>query len=201
MNAQRTATSTKLLEGLKDRDNERAWTEIDGRYRPVIIGFARSLGLAEDEAGDVAQQALAEFSRDYLAGKYERGKGRLGSWLMAIAHHRAIDALRARATRRDHRGESAFVERIGIERLTQTWTSAQRVAIRDEAIRRLREGSRMEEETLRAFELSAIRSMPAAEVALECGMSVDEVYAAKSRVTKRLREIVLEITGAYDQDS
>lgn len=200
MDPRRTVTSTSLLDGLKDRANNKAWGEIDSRYRPVIVGFARGLGLGEEEAIDVAQQTLAEFSRDYLAGKYARGKGRLGSWLMAIAHHRAIDALRTRARRRDWRGESAYIDKAEQEHLTQTWTSAQRLTIRDEAMRRLREGSKMEEKTVKAFELVAMRNMPVVEVAKECGMTADEVYVAKNRVTKRLREIVSEMTGAYEED-
>lgn len=201
MTEHRTATSTSLLDGLKDRDNDRAWSDLVGRYRPVIIGFARNLGLSEDDAADVAQQALSEFSREYLEGRYQRGRGRLGSWLMGIAHHRAIDALRARARRRDHRGESAFLDHVGDDHLSRTWTTAQQACIRDEALARLRQSSRIEERTLRAFELVVMRNMPAAEVARECGMKTADVYVAKTRVTSRLREIVAEITAAYDLDS
>ncbi len=60
----------------------------------------------------------------------------------------------------------------------------------------LREG-RTAEPTLRAFDLFAVRGVPAEEVARECGMTVDEVYTAKNRVTGRLREIVEELTAAW----
>ena len=44
------ATSTMMLEGLFDSANERAWSEFDRRYRPLMIGFARRHGLAEQDA-------------------------------------------------------------------------------------------------------------------------------------------------------
>lgn len=201
MDSRRTVTSTLLLNSLADRDNSGAWNEIDARYRPVIIGFARGLGLSEEDAADVAQQALAEFARDYLGGKYQRGKGRLGSWLMGIAHHRAIDTVRARARRKDWRGDSAMIEQADRDRVERTWDQSQKQAILQEALRRLKESSRMAEHTLRAFELVALQNVPAEEAARQCGISVDEVYVAKNRVTKRLREIVSEITGAFEEDA
>jgi len=42
-----TQTTTKLLEELKDEANADAWNEFDTRYRPILIGFARRLGLGE----------------------------------------------------------------------------------------------------------------------------------------------------------
>lgn len=201
MDPRRTVTSTLLLNGLADRGNARAWGEIDARYRPVLAGFARGLGLTDEDAADVAQQALAEFARDFMAGRYQRGKGRLSSWLMGIAHHRAIDAIRARARRKEWAGESAIIDRADPARLTQTWDNSQRQAILAEAMRQLRESSRMADKTIRAFELVGLQNVPAEEAARECGMAVDEVYVAKNRVTKRLREIVAEITEAYEEDS
>lgn len=200
MDPRRTVTSTLLLNGLADRDNAAAWGEIDTRYRPVIIGFARGLGLSEDDAADVAQQTLAEFSRDYLQGKYERGRGRLGSWLMGIAHHRAIDAMRARARRKDWRGDSALEDQAQRDLLAQTWDQSRKQAILLEAVRRLKESSRMAERTIRAFELVGLQNVPAEAVAKECEMTVQEVYVAKNRVTNRLKEIVAEITGAFEED-
>ncbi|MFO0874665.1 MAG: hypothetical protein U0575_11945 [Phycisphaerales bacterium] len=38
------------------------------------------------------------------------------------------------------------------------------------------------------------------KAARECGMSVDEVYTAKARVTRRLREIVDNLTAAWRED-
>ena len=47
----------------------------------------------------------------------------------------------------------------------------------------------------RAFRLSAIECRPAEKVGHELGMSCAAVYAARSRITKRLRETILSVAA------
>jgi RNA polymerase sigma factor (sigma-70 family) len=195
-------TTTALLESLHDVGNAHIWEEFDGRYRPILIGFAMKLGLANQDAADVAQQALAEFVRDYRAGHYERGKGRLSSWLISIARNRTIDLQRSQGRRRDWRGESAL-DLSSVQDSAHDsahWEAERKQVILARALSTLRENSRMSEHTIRAFELVALRGVPAQAAAEQCGMSVDEVYVAKNRVTRQLREIVTEMTKAYDDE-
>lgn len=55
-------------------------------------------------------------------------------------------------------------------------------------------------EKIRAFELVTLRGMAPEQAAVECGMSADEVYVAKTRVTSHLRRIIEELTAAYDEE-
>jgi DNA-directed RNA polymerase specialized sigma24 family protein len=64
----------------------------------------------------------------------------------------------------------------------------------------LRSSSGVDERTINAFELVALRGVPATEVANQCQMTVDQVYVAKSRVTKKLRELVETLTKAFEED-
>jgi DNA-directed RNA polymerase specialized sigma24 family protein len=64
----------------------------------------------------------------------------------------------------------------------------------------LRDESEFDDRTLGAFELSSLRGVPVAETAAQCGMSLDQVYVARSRVTKRLRSLVEELTAAFEED-
>ena len=57
----------------------------------------------------------------------------------------------------------------------------------------------MGETGVQAFELYAIGAMAVDEVEKRCDMSIDTVYVIKNRLTKRLREIVAELTAAYDE--
>lgn len=195
-----THTTTLLLDSLKDVKQDAVWSQFDARYRRVLEAFCSSLGLREQDAQEVAQQTLVEFLRDFRAGKYVRGKGRLRSWLVGIAHHRAIDLMRAAGRKRDWRGESAMVDVSDRARLEQTWDVAQQRAILDQALEHLRRTSKLGEKALRAFELVALRQVPAETVARDLDMTLDDVYSAKARITKRLRAVVEEITGAYQED-
>lgn len=198
--ADRTTTTTLLLESLKDTNNETVWREFDARYRSIIIGFARNLGLSEEDAHEAAQQTLTEFVRDFTSGKYNRERGRLRSWIIGIAQHRVCDFYRNNAKRRPARGESAMVDMSDAARLTQSWELAQQRAIFERALKELKENTRMAKTTIEAFEMVAIQNVPPEAVAQECGISTAEVYVAKTRVTSKLREIVARLTEQYAED-
>lgn len=191
-------TTTVLLEALKDERNADAWEQFDERYRPILTGFARGLGLTESDAAEVAQEALAEFARCYRAGKYSRERGRLSSWIIGIAHHTAADLLRAHG-RAPNRGESAMIDVSDPARMTVIWERERKATILSRAMEELRK-SRTDEKTIRAFELVGLRGVPAEAAARECGMTVQDVYTAKNRVTASLRRIVERLEGEYDED-
>lgn len=193
-------TTTLLLESLKDPAQDAVWREFDLRYRPLLVSFGRSLGLSPEDAEEVAQESLTGFVRAYRQGKYSRERGRLSSWIIAIARNRIADRRRVLAKRAGQRGESAMIDLRNDAQLTQLWETERRRNIYFRALDMLREGGKTEERTMLAFELVTLRGVPAQSAAAECGMSVDEVYVAKNRVTKRLRAIVEKLTAAYAED-
>jgi RNA polymerase sigma-70 factor (ECF subfamily) len=193
-----THTTTVLLERLLESGNVEVWLEFDARYRPIITSFARRLGLGDADADDVAQETLTRFLKAYRAGQYDRTKGRLSRWIVGIARHCAIDVMRMRAQRREWRGESAIGDLAAEDALTAAWDEECRQAIMDQAMRELRETSRMDERTIQAFELVAFEQRPAAEVASKLAVSIDSVYAAKNRCLTQLREIVARLNELYE---
>ena len=80
--------------------------------------------------------------------------------------------------------------------------SAWEAALRDSLFRRawdmLLAEQRFSAGNTRAFELVVIRGVPPETAAEECGISVDQVYVARSRVSSRLREIVSALSAAYE---
>jgi RNA polymerase sigma-70 factor (ECF subfamily) len=198
LQTQNVTTTSVLLASLREARNRTAWLDFDARYRRIIEGFARRLGLDEHDAADVAQQTLVEFARDYQAGRYDRAKGRLSAWIMGIARHRAVDLQRATGRRKQQRGTSALLD-VAERELTRIWDTERDQTVFDRALAELRENSRTSPRTMRVFELVAIRGVPAADVAEQCELSVDEVYRVKNRVTKRLREIVARLSCEYEE--
>lgn len=194
-----TRTTTQLLESLHDPSNHELWRQFDDRYRPVILSFARGFGLNDQDAAEVAQVTLAQFAADYREGRYDRGRGRLSSWILGIAHHRIADHGRRRQREQLQRGESAMANLADEHSITQAWESARRRVIFDRALEMLRTDTRMDERTITAFELCAIRSAPAETAAQQCGMTVAEVYVAKNRAIRKLREIVAELTREFEE--
>ncbi len=174
--------------------------EFDRRYRPIIIGLARKLGLRDEDAADVAQETLARFLKAYRAGEYDRTRGRLRSWIIGIAKYRIADVMRARANRQAWRGDSVIGELPAQEELDAIWDSQRRGTILRQAVEELRTGTKLNERTIAAFELLTFHQRAAASVAEELAMSMDDVYQAKNRVAARLRAIVERIEQLYDED-
>jgi len=208
-----TRTTTRLIEDLRNPANAEAWSRFDGRYRPVLISFARKLGFGEDAAVELAQQTLAEFARAYRDGRYQREQGRLSSWLIGIARNVGSGMRRKRRARVRDAGAGVVGAVVGgdtviggvaadlpdEQQMTRIWAKEREQAILAEAMGILRDSTRTDANTIRAFELFALRGVPAEEVAAQCEIAVDSVYVIKNRLTKRLREIVRDLTAAYDE--
>src|SRR5215470_917564 len=181
-------TTTALLESLFDLQNDSAWQQLDDRFRPVIVAFARRLGLGPADAADVAQETLSQFVRDYRNGKYDRERGRLRSWIIGIARHRIAELNRGRANRREHRGQSAIVSLPDDGELGDLWDAECRQAALCQAMRQLATARKVSPRTLEAFRLHVIEETPPEQVAQTLGTSVRAIYIAKHRCLARLRE-------------
>jgi len=205
-----THTTTQILDSLRQGENAEMWRLFDARYRPVVTAFSRRRGLAEQDAEEVAQQTLAHFVTDFAAGRYERSRGRLSSYIMGIASHRISDVHRRRAQQAGSRGESILAELAGPAEGPASagasggaedaeWSQAQQRVILERALDLLRHSSRLDPRTVLAFELCTLRGVPAAAAAQECMMSIAELYVAKNRALKKLRELIAELTLEFDE--
>lgn len=195
-----TRTTTMLLHSLADPTCQWAWAEFDARYRPLLHAAARSAGLDDADAADVAQDTIAVFIKKYAEGNYDRDRARVRAWLCGIARLKIADLRRQRA-----RYKQALV---GLDdaampdehTLTQAWDQARRSLLLTQALAKLRTNSRFSKATLDAFEMNALRNIAAEHVAASLGMTVHDVYMAKHRVTERLRAILEEIEKDHADD-
>lgn len=198
MSAAKTSTTSLLLTGLLDPDNTEVWREFDDRYRPMILAYAMRLGLTSEDAADIAQDVLMRFVQEYRAGRYDRARGRLGAWIVGIVRYRVADHKRSSAARRVSRGESAIVELMGEDEMHSLWEIERKKSILRQAVDELRASSKLNEKTIRAFELFAIHQRPAASVAAELDLTPQDVYMAKNRVAARLRDILERLERLFD---
>ncbi len=190
-----TVTSFTLLEGLKNRQDSRAWQRFMARYEPMVMAFARKLGLNDTDAQDVCQETMLGFIQAYGDGRYDRDKGRLRSWLFGIAHRKAIDMKRRRAREivvGDKTDASAFLGRIespdqAKEIWEQQWQRSVLRACLEEVSKDLSPN------TVKAFDLYVFEQWPVEKVAEQLGISQNAVYIAKTRVMERVRKIKAEM--------
>jgi RNA polymerase sigma-70 factor (ECF subfamily) len=188
-------TTSAVLRRLADFDDEAAWSAFADRFRVPIERFARARGLGESDAEDVAQETLLEFARSYRDAGYDRGKGRLSSWLFGIAWRR-VDRVR-------RKGERAVAEEPVVEHATAFWADveADPAATQDWELawerarleRCLREVRReVQPSTFRVFEMLVLEQRSALDAVAELGLTRNAVYVAKHRVLGRLRDLIAE---------
>lgn len=190
--------TTQLLAWMGGTEEEVMWAALDARYRPLIAAVAARLGLDPASAEDVAQETLLQLSRDLRAGKFDRGRGRLRSWMIGIARHRVIDAHRSNGARRAWRGSSA-VEHVPTEaEVSRIWLDERRDTVLREALDALRSGTGVNDQSFRVFEMIATQRRSAPEVSAALGIKTEQVYVIKSRMTARLREEVERLTALYE---
>lgn len=185
-----TVTSTSLLNGLRDANNDRVWSDFYARYQPMLIAFGKRLGLSDQDAQDGAQETLLAFARSYREGGYDRDKGRLRTWLFGIAAHKARDIQRKRGKElviTDEANSTRFLNKIPDDRsISEVWEAEWARAILGQAMAEVRK--QVKPQTMQAFELFALQGWPAEKVASHLGMSENAVWISKNRVLSRLRK-------------
>jgi RNA polymerase sigma-70 factor, ECF subfamily len=190
-----TTRTTRLLDDLHDPANVRAWMEFDRHYRPTLHGFARAMGVSANDAADVAQETMLQFFREYRAGRYDRNRGGLRSWLISIARTRIALLYRTKARQPKQTSESAFADQCDDSDPSASSDAQWRRHMLAQAIGKLRQQSRLQERTIHAFELLVLRRVPTRAVAQELGMSEHDVYLAKGRIARRLKSMIASYQG------
>ncbi len=90
------ATDEALLDAIVARD-DRAIAALYDRYGGLAFALAYRILGDRGAAEDVVQDAFLSVWR--RAGSFQTGRGSVRTWLLSIAHHRAIDRLRGTAGR------------------------------------------------------------------------------------------------------
>lgn len=191
-------TTTAMLSALQNAEDAVAWEAFDARFRPILHRVGRGFGLSDADAADLAQDVIIRFIQRYREGRYDRERGRLGAWLVGIARNAAVDLHRRRPKAIQIENLS---ERIAEpEELESMWRRCREDRILELAMERVRDAGRTDPRTFEAFQLVSIRGVSPAEVAKSLDLSVESVYAARSRVARRLQEAIAELENDYDEE-
>jgi len=89
-------TDENLVMALAGRDAD-ALAELYDRYGRLAFSLAVRIVGSPETAEEIVQEAFLSVWRG--AATYQTGRGAVRTWLLSITHHRAIDAVRRRASR------------------------------------------------------------------------------------------------------
>lgn len=183
-------TRESLLLMVRDPANTGAWEQFAGLYRPVAYRLARRRGLQDADAEDLAQQVLLAVSKAIRGWEKDPERGTFRAWLVCVTRNAITNALTRRAPDRGSGSTSIRQHLDGTpdeaEDITALIEDEHERAVFRWAADRVR--VEFQETTWLAFWRSAIDGATIDEVASELGKTVGAVYAARSRVMRRLSE-------------
>jgi RNA polymerase sigma factor (sigma-70 family) len=162
------------------RHDERALEEAYVAFGPSLLAYLRRF-VGPDEAEDVLQKTFLDAWRS--AGRFRSGE-RFSSWLFTIAHHRAVDSLRAR------RSQVVDVDTIRELMGEDGRETAERYADAAEVRAGLEELPEHEREVLL---LAYFGGLSQREIAQRLDVPLGTVKARAARGTRRLRGLVLSV--------
>lgn len=190
-------TRASLLAEVRSPENRRAWDEFILLYRPAVYRMARRRGLQDADAQDVTQTVLVRIAA--AIPRYESQPGiKFRHWLKKVARNAIFTAL-SQVPRDGAAGGTDVQEFLAAHPDAED-------AIEQELIREYQRElflraaavvrADVNEDTWQAFERTVIDGKPCEQVAAELGKSVGTVYAARSRIVKRLREHIQQTEEA-----
>lgn len=182
-------THATLLARLSGGEDRTAWDEFCLRYGELILSFARRQNLQPADCDDVVQEVMLALTKSMPGFRYDPTKGKFRSYLKTVVLHAVFRSSRQK------QGQHALGEMDGEVKAAEN--DADLDAIWEEEWRQyhLRQALRVvaaefSESDRTAFEQYAIQGRDARETAELLGMSVDQVYQAKSRILKRLSKLI-----------
>jgi RNA polymerase sigma factor (sigma-70 family) len=185
------ATSLSLLERASQSSDAHSWNQLVAIYRPLLQHWLNRYQVQPSDADDLIQEVLTAVVRDLPNFRHNERVGAFRNWLRTMLVYRLKSYWRANQNRPQPVGGSEFVARLheledgksGISRLWNEEHDAYLIKQLSHAIR-----PRFDAKTWDAYERQVLGGQNAREVALETGLSLSSVYAAKSRVLHALRQ-------------
>jgi RNA polymerase sigma-70 factor (ECF subfamily) len=186
------STAASLVAGVQSLDPA-AWQRLASLYGPLIYGWARRSGLSGEDAADITQEVF----RAVVTAAPQLQHGRPGDtfrgWLWTITRNKLRDFWRGRADRPIAAGgtDAHALLQLVAENLTGEQSGeADAPGLLRRAVQIVR--SEFETRSWDAFWRVTVEGRAAGDVAGELGMSLNAVYVARSRILRRLRDLLTE---------
>ena len=187
-------TRASLLIRVRDPADQEAWHEFVEIYRPVILRLARQKGLQAADADDIAQQVLVSVARAVEQRKHDPQRAKFRTWLHRVAHNAILNALTRGKPDRGS-GDSTQLAMLHLhESPTGPDSDLLQLETRREVFRWAARQVRQEfhPTTWDAFWLTAVEGRPVDVVAEELSKNKGAIYAARSRIIRRIQEKVAQ---------
>ena len=185
-------TRASLLEQVRDPRNREGWREFFRLYQPLLYRYARLRRLNRDEAEEVAQHCMTMLVERMPRFEYAREKGGFKHWLRRLVNNKINDFFKKR---RPEVAKTADFRRPQVREvsLDDLWDQEWEKKHLQYFLGQIR--GEVAPTTYQAFEYHVICDWPVERVVETMNITPDQVYAAKSRITRKLRGKMREALG------
>lgn len=188
-------TRETLIQRLPNAVDVEAWDQFVEIYEPLLFRLARGRGMQPADAEDFVQEVLAAVVRNIERWVARDDRGSFRAWLFRIAFNLGVNFVTRPKHQRLGSGDSQIARML--EELPSASADSSELFLKEYrrelfrwAAERVRE--QVSERQWMVFWLTSIEERPIAEVAVEYDVSVGSIYIARSRITKRIREMIRE---------
>ena len=191
------STRSSVLRAVANTENEAAWQRLFDLYAGFVFSIARSKGLNDADADDIVQVVFADLARNLPTFQYDRAKGKFRSYLSSLVNWRVMDKLKA--GRRDADLKASYCEEAKAMASSDDDDFAERewqAAALEEALRRIKPD--VNPEHYAAFVASAIEGQDTETVMRLYGISSDNLYQIRKRLTVNLRETAASVLAEME---
>lgn len=185
------STDSSLLSRVQRHEAE-AWHTFSDLYGPLIYGWARRQGLACEDAADVLQDTFLAVARS-IASRKGGGPGSFRAWLWAITANKVHDHFRRRHPGRAAGGTTAhaLLEQTPADSCSDPSDTIDPSGVAGLVHRAMAQvQAEVEDRTWRAFCLCILQGHDTQSVVAELGMTAANVRQARSRILRRLRDLL-----------
>jgi RNA polymerase sigma-70 factor (ECF subfamily) len=191
-------TRETLIRRLPNCADGGAWEEFLEIYEPLLFRLARAKGFQTADAEDFVQEVLTAVAKAVGRWVENEQRGSFRVWLLRIAQNLAINYLTRPKHQRLGSGDSQIARML--RDLPASASDSTQFYLREyrrELFRWAAERVRLQVSARQwiVFWQTSVEGKAIAEVAVESGMSVGNVYIARSRITKRIREMIETYEG------
>ncbi|MDA1015392.1 MAG: sigma-70 family RNA polymerase sigma factor [Planctomycetota bacterium] len=194
-NSDNLRTRGTLLGRLRNVEDQQAWEQFINCYTPRIYAWCRKFGLQESDAADITQDVLGKLVLAMKSFEYDPRKGSFRGWLKTVTNNAIRDLLKSFQRPGRGVGDTSANERLAtlvsneaLQTLSEMLTAEGERELLQEAEARVKE--RVKPVNWEAYVLTAHEDMKAPAVAQRLGIAVADVYVAKSRIIKLLKQEV-----------
>ncbi|MDB6034548.1 MAG: rna polymerase sigma factor region 2 [Verrucomicrobiales bacterium] len=192
-------TRWSLIQRLKSWDDQESWKDFFETYWRLIYGVALKSGLTNSEAEDVVQDTVISVSKKIGDFKADPAAGSFKGWLMQLTRWRIIDQIRKRSpevpylrqNQTERTPETAQIpDPAGLD-LEKIWEEEWNTNLLKAALEKVQ--AQANARHYQVFYLHVIQEVPPDKVAAITGVSAEQVYVIKHRLTPLFRTALKQV--------